>query len=144
MEASEKRFDPNSGSALESAADGSVRAIGDRLVIEEMAIEDKRSAKVVRERAGAGIDPATTVRDELERGIAPLREELAGTLEAGNDALAERIASSFGADRSDSVQQQIKQTIAKANEEQRQAIGRLFSAEDGANPLTDFKAAMVR
>jgi hypothetical protein len=167
MEASEKIFDPDSRHAREDAGQGSVRAIDSRLVIERMTIEDERSARVVRERAKNGIEAPATVRDaieigvrvleregtaaevdyvrnELERGIGPLRDELAGTLEAGNEALAERIASSFGADRSDSVQQQIKATIAKANEEQRQAIGRLFSAEDGANPLTDFKAAMVR
>jgi hypothetical protein len=168
MEASKTIRHDKSGSIRRGdGSSGSVRAIDDRLVIEELVIADERAANVVRERANAGIEPATTVRDaieigvrvleregtaaevdyvrhELERGIGPLRDELAGALEAGNDALAERIASSFGADRSDSVQQQIKELVAKANEEQRQAIGRLFSSEDGANPLTDFKAAMVR
>jgi hypothetical protein len=152
---------------IEHEESGSVRAIDDRLVIEQIVIEDERASRVVRERANGGIEPATTVRDaieigvrvleregtaaevdyvrnELARGIGPLRDELSAALEEGNDGLAERIASSFGAERSDSVQQQIKEIVSKANDEQRQAIARLFSSEDGANPLTDFKAAMVR
>jgi hypothetical protein len=158
MEASEK---------LNISGDPSVRLLDGRLVVERLQIEDERAARVVRERAEAGQRPADTVakaieigarvidsegtaanvdyvRAELERGVAPLRAELSETLEKGNDELAERIASSFGADRSGSVQQQIKEIVARANEEQRTAISRLFSAEDGANPLTDFKSAVVR
>ena len=158
MEASEKL----------TTGDGSaVRALDDRLVIERLEVADERAARVVRERAEIGQSPPHTVakaieigarvidsegtaanvdyvRAELERGVGQLNRELATTLESGNETLAEQIATAFGVDRSDSVQQQIKEIIARANEEQRSAIGRLFSAEDGANPLTDFKAAMVR
>jgi hypothetical protein len=147
--------------------DGSVRVLDDRLVIEALEVVDERAARIVRERFEAGERPAETVvkaveigarvldaegtavnvdyvRAELERGVGDLNKVLAGTLESGNADLAERLAAAFGADRSDSVQQQIKEIVAKASEEQRTAIGRLFSAEDGANPLTDFKAAVVR
>ena len=87
MEASEKIFDPDSGTAREGppvareaavredAGQGSVRAIGDRLVIEAMTIGDERTAKVVRERANAGFDPATTVRDAIEIGVRVLERE---------------------------------------------------------------------
>jgi hypothetical protein len=163
MEASEKPQlsldDPASG--------GTVRVVEDRLVVERLTVTDERSARVVRERAGAGHEPALTVRDaieigarvleregtaaevayvrgEIERELGKLNQELTGTLEAGNEEFAERIAVAFGADRSDSVQRQIAELVAKANEDQRLAIARLFSSEDGANPLTDFKAAMVR
>jgi hypothetical protein len=148
-------------------AEGTVRVLGDRLVIEALTIEDERAARVVRELAEGGQSPDQTVakaieigtrvldaegtavnvdyvRAELERGVGQLNKELGATLESGNEALAERIAATFGADRSDSVQQQIKQIVAQASEEQRIALARLFSAEDGANPLTDFKAAIVR
>src|SRR4051794_19132889 len=54
---------------------GSVRAIGDRLVIESMTIEDERSAKVVRERAEGGTEPTATVRDAVEIGIRVLERE---------------------------------------------------------------------
>ena len=158
MEASEK---------LNPTEDPTVRVLDGRLVIERLAVEDERAARVVRERAELGQRPADTVakaieigarvidsegtaanvdyvRAELERGVVPLRKELAETLASGNEALAERIASSFGEDRSGSVQQQIKEIVGRANEEQRLAISRLFSADDGANPLSDFKAAVVR
>jgi hypothetical protein len=163
MEASEKpqlSLDPPS-------ADGVVRALDDRLVIEHMTVADERSARVVRERAEAGQPPAQTVakaieigarvldseetavnvdyvRGELERGVGQLNRELAGTFATASESLAEQIASAFGPDRSDSVQQQIKDLVAKANEEQRTAMSRLFSAEDGVNPLADFKGAIIR
>jgi Uncharacterized protein conserved in bacteria (DUF2130) len=151
----------------DTSPEGVVRALDDRLVIERLTVADERAARVVRTRAEAGQRSAETVakaveigarvldseetvvnvdyvRAELERGVGKLNQELAGTLESGNEELAERIAATFGSDRSDSVQRQIAELVAKANEEQRVAIARLFSAEDGANPLTDFKAAIVR
>src|SRR3954454_11706548 len=147
--------------------DASVRALGDRLVIEHLTVTDERAARVVRDRAEAGQRAADTVskaveigarvldseetavnvdyvRAEIEHGLGKLNDELEGTLETGNQQLAESIASAFGADRSDSVQRQIGELVGKAKEEQRLAIARLFSAEEGANPLTDFKASMVR
>ena len=159
MEASEKH--------QEIEESGSVRLLQDRLVIERLEVADERTARVVRERAAADQRPAQTisraieigarvldseetaanvdyVRAELERGVGPLRAELSETLEQGNADLAEKIATSFGADRSGSVQQQIKEIVARANEDQRTSIARLFSSEDGANPLTDFKSAVVR
>jgi hypothetical protein len=147
--------------------DPTVRLLDGRLVVEHLEIDDERAARVVRERAEMGQGPAETVakaieigarvidsegtaanvdyvRAELEKGVGPLRRELSEKLEEGSEELAEQIAASFGAERSGSVQQQIKEMIRGANEEQRIAIGRLFSSGDGANPLTDFKAAMVR
>jgi hypothetical protein len=163
MEASEKPQLPLD----DLAPEGIVRALDDRLVIQSLTVADERAARVVRERAEAGRRPTETVakaveigarvldseetaanvdyvRAELERGVGKLNTELAGTIESGNEELAERIAAAFGSDRSDSVQRQIAELVKKANDEQRLAISRLFSAEDGANPLTDFKAAVVR
>jgi hypothetical protein len=164
MEASEK---PQLPLDTPPAGEGVVRALDDRLVIERLTVSDERAARVVRERAENGRRPAETVakaveigarvldseetaanvdyvRAELERGVGKLNNELAGTIESGNEELAERIAAAFGSDRSDSVQRQIAEMVKKANDEQRLAISRLFSSEDGANPLTDFKAAVVR
>ncbi len=159
MEASEKQQLP--------LHDGAVRALDDRLVIENLTVNDERAAQLIRERIEAGHDPVELVvklieigarivgseataanvdyvRAELERGVGALTKELGGALEAGNEELADQIANAFGADRSDSVQHQIKEIVAKANEEQRHALSRLFSAEDGANPLTEFRSHMVR
>jgi hypothetical protein len=159
MEASEKKQLP--------LHEGSVRALDDRLMIERLTVTDERAARVVRERAEAGhsqpetvaksieigarvLDSEATtanvdyVRAELERGVGGVATELSEALEAGNEALAESIAKAFGPDRSDSVQHQIRAILGHANEEQRTAILRLFSSEDGANPLTEFRSSLLR
>ncbi|MFI5122049.1 MAG: hypothetical protein ACHQJ5_04080 [Vicinamibacteria bacterium] len=162
MEASERPQLP-----LEEAGDGTVRALGDRLVIEALTIEDERAARLVRDRAEAGHAPAQTVRDaveigarvleregtaaevdyvraEFERHAAELRERLGKALESGDELLAQRITESFDGSRDGSVQKEIDALVKQALGEQREAIARLFSSEDGANPLTDFKAAVIR
>ena len=58
-----------------TAADGTVRALDDRLVIESLTVEDERAAKLVRERAEAGHPPAQTVRDAVEIGARVLERE---------------------------------------------------------------------
>jgi hypothetical protein len=162
MEASEKPQLP-----LEGLDHGAVRAIGDRLVVERLELTDERAARVVRERAEAGQAPGETVakaieigarvldseetavnvdyvRAEFERHAGALRERLDATLEAGDERLAERIAERFDGSRDGSVQKDLDALVKQALEEQRLKIARLFSSEDGANPLTDFKAAVVR
>jgi hypothetical protein len=162
MEASQKPQLP-----LDPAAEGTVRVIDGRLVIERLEVEDERAAQVVRERAEAGQPPAETitksieigarvleregtaaevdyVRAEFERNLGQLGERLTRQLDEGSESLAEQISRAFGAEHSDSVQQQIREILGEANEKQRAALAHLFSAEDGANPLTDFKGAVVR
>ena len=58
--------------------------------------------------------------------------------------LAELIAQHFGGDRNTAVQHQVKEIVAKSLTDSRQDLLRQFSAEDGHNPLADFKAAVVR
>jgi hypothetical protein len=159
MEASEKQQLPLDGSA--------VRALGDRLVIESLTVNDERAARVVRERAEAGHDPARTVIDaievgarvldregteaevhyvraEFERQAAQLRERLTKAIEAGDEQLAERISQSFDGGRDGSVQKEIETRLSTALEQQRDALLKLFSAEEGANPFFNFKDAMLR
>ena len=165
MEASEKPQLPLDQAPRQG--DGVVRALGDRLVIERLTVDDRRAAGVVRERAEAGQAPAQTVRDaieigarvleregaaaevdyvraEFERHASELRDRLARALEAGDEALAERISRSFDGSRDGSVQKEISELLRRALDEQRMALMRQFSAEDGANPLADFKGAIVR
>ena len=160
MEASEKQQLPLDG-------DGSIRLLEDRLVIEHLEVTDERAARVVRERADAGQPPPRTVADaieigarvldregteaeadyvrsEFERQASALKERIERAVEAGDERLAERIASSFDGERQGSVQQQIRELLGRALEEQRLGLIKQFSAEDGANPLTDFKGAIVR
>lgn len=166
MEASETPQLPLSGGPADGA-EGVVRAIGDRLVVERLTVGDERAARVVRERAEAGqagpetvakaieigarvLDSEETaanvdyVRAEFERHSGALRERLQKEIEAGEQQLAERIAGSFDGQRDGSVQKDIDKLVTEALADQREKIARLFSSEDGANPLTDFKAAVVR
>jgi hypothetical protein len=160
MEASEKP-------QLPLDPEGAVRALDDRLVIERLEVQDERAAQLVRERQGAGYDPAETVADaieigarvldredaaaevdyvraEFEKQAGALRERLGKALEEGDRQLAERIATSFDGAREGSVQRQVSELLTRALAEQRTSLVQLFSSEDGANPLTDFKGAVVR
>jgi hypothetical protein len=47
-------------------------------------------------------------------------------------------------ERSGSVQQQIRELLGAAMEHQRAQLAKQFSAQDGANPLADFKEGVVR
>ncbi len=164
MEASER---PQLEFGAAPAGEGSVRAIDDRLVIERLEVDDARAAKLVRERAEAGFAPAQSVRDaieigarvleregtaaevdyvraEFERQAAELRERLGKSFESGDQLLAERITLSFDGARDGSVQKQIDGLVKSALVEQREALLRMFSAEEGSNPLFDFKDAMVK
>ena len=65
-------------------------------------------------------------------------------LDSRADEVAELIAKNFGGDRNTAVQHQVKEIVAKSLQDSRQDLLRQFSAEDGHNPLADFKAAVVR
>jgi hypothetical protein len=162
MEASEKQLDLTPS----TQADGTVRVLEDRLVIEAMTVTDERAARVVRERAEAELSPVETVaraieigtrvldseetaanvdyvRAEFERSAGTLRERLLKQLESGDAALAERIAQSFDGTRDGSVQKEIEALIDDALTDQREAIVKLLRVEDGENPLFDYKQTMV-
>ena len=163
MEASEQH--PIDQLPLDSG--GAVRALDDRLVIEALTVSDERAARLVRDRGKAGQVPAQVVADMIEVGARVLDREgteadaefvraaferegtklsagLAELLASGEEQLSERIAGSFDPGREGSVQAQLKQLLARALEEQRTALLKQFSADDGVNPLSDFKGALVR
>ncbi len=59
-----------------------MRLVEDRIVIERLTIADEGTARVVRERAGAGEEPARTVRRAIEIGSRVLdREETAAEVD---------------------------------------------------------------
>ena len=163
MEASEKPQLPLDGDTHSPA----VRVIDDRLVIERLEVNDSGAARVVREQAKKQRPPAETVaraieigsrliesegtaanvdyvRAELERQLRPLADQLGGVIEEGQEEFAERLAGSFDSERSGSVQQQIREMLITAMEHQRTQLAKQFSAQDGANPLADFKEGVVR
>ena len=80
MEASEKPQLPLDATPADGEA--SVRLVEDRIVIERLTIADEGTARVVRERAGAGEEPARTVRRAIEIGSRVLdREETAAEVD---------------------------------------------------------------
>ena len=80
MEASEKPQLPLDATPAEGEA--SVRLVEDRIVIERLTIADEGTARVVRERAGVGEEPARTVRRAIEIGSRVLdREETAAEVD---------------------------------------------------------------
>jgi DNA/RNA-binding domain of Phe-tRNA-synthetase-like protein len=160
MEASQKPQLP-----LQQSDEATVRAIDGRLVIEHLEVADERAAQVVRERAEAGTPPAETVgksieigtrvldseetaanvdyvRRELEAGLGELDRKLGGKLDEGAEALAERIAAAFGAERNDSVQAQIREIVTAESRTHREELVRTLTAEDGSNPLVAIQARL--
>jgi len=81
---------------------------------------------------------------QFERFLGEDGGAMAKTLDGHADELAELIAQHFGGDRSTAVQHQVKELVSKVMSDSRQDLLRQFSAEDGHNPLADFKAAVVR
>ena len=161
MEASERPQLPLD----EGPADGSVRALDDRFVIERLEVADARAARLVRDRAAAGRAPAETVRKaieigsrvldseetaanvdyvrrELEAGLGELDKRLGRTLEESAEVLAEQIAAAFGAERNDSVQAQIKEIVTAETRQQREELLSTLTAEDGSNPLLAIQARL--
>jgi len=143
---------------LDQPGDGHVRALGDRLVIESLTVDDPGSARVVREQQAEGRAAAETVvraieigtrvidsegtaanvdyvRRELEAGLGELDRKLGGTLEEGSEAMAERLAATFGAERNDSVQAQIKEIVSAESRREREQLMQTLTSEDRSNPL---------
>ena len=87
---------------------------------------------------------AEQLEKQFERFLGEDGGAMSKVLDAHSDELAELVAQHFGGDRSTAVQHQIKEIVAKALTDSRQDLLRQFSAEDGHNPLADFKAAVVR
>ena len=69
MEASERQL------PIEPGGSGSVRVVEDRIVIEDLTITDQETARVVRERAETGVEPARSVRRAIEIGTRVLDRE---------------------------------------------------------------------
>src|SRR6266540_2611641 len=121
---------------IDSGVAAAVRALGDRLVIESLTINDERSARVVRQRAESGQEAAETVAKAIEIGARVLDPEevegaLNSALEGHSEELSEQLAALFDEGRDTAVHAKIKRTL----EERDQAFLDRLSAEDELNPL---------
>jgi hypothetical protein len=87
---------------------------------------------------------AETFEEQFERFLGEDGGAMNEALDAHAEELAELVAEHFGGDRNTAVQHQLKELVAKLLAESREDLLRQFSAQDGHNPLADFKAAVVR
>ncbi len=127
--------------------------IGARVLDREATGAEVDAIRHELERASAEAEHAFAERarrigDDLEKQFERFVGEDGGAmskvLEAHGEELAELIARHFGGDRNTAVQHQVKEIVAKSLTESRQDLLRQFSAQDGHNPLFDFKAEVVR
>ncbi len=87
---------------------------------------------------------ADSFEEQFERFLGEDGGAMTKALDAHSDELAELVAEHFGGDRNTAVQHQLKELVAKLLTQSREDLLRQFSAQDGHNPLADFKAAVVR
>ena len=136
---------------LETVADA--LEIGARVLDREATSAEVDAIRRELERASAEAERAFSERSrqiaesfekQFERFLAEDGGAMSKVLDSHADEMAELIARNFGGDRNTAVQHQVKEIVAKALNESRQELLRQFSAEDGHNPLADFKAAVVR
>jgi hypothetical protein len=81
---------------------------------------------------------------QLERFLGDEDGSMSRALDTHTEQLGELMASNFGAERSTAVQHQLREVVGRLLQESRQDLLRQFSAQDGHNPLADFKGAVVR
>jgi hypothetical protein len=138
-------------SALETVTDA--LEIGARVLDREATSAEVDAVRRELERVSAEAEHsfaerARTIGDGLEKQFEHFLGEDGGAiskvLDTHSDDLAELVAKHFSGDRSTAVQHEVRDLVAKALTESRHDLLRQFSAEDGHNPLADFKTAIVR
>ena len=105
---------------------------------------ERVSTEVEHAFADRAKETSEQLQEQFEHFLGDDGGALAEVLDAHADETAELIAQHFGDDRSTAVQHQLRELVSKLLNESRQELVRQFSAEDGHNPLSDFKAAVVR
>ena len=92
-------------------------------------------------------DRARTIEEGLvkqfERFLGEEGGALAKLLDSQAGEFTELVTRHFGLDRNTAVQHQVKEQVTKALSDSRQELLRQFSAQDGHNPLADFKTSVV-
>jgi hypothetical protein len=105
---------------------------------------EKLSGEVERSFADKARAVAEHMQKQFERFLGEDSGVMGKALDAHAEALGEELARNFGGDRSTAVQHQIRELTAKALRESHAELLRQFSAQDGHNPLAEFKGAVVR
>jgi hypothetical protein len=137
--------------ALETVTDA--LEIGARVLDREATGAEVEAIRHELERASSEAEHAFSERarqiaegleQQFERFLGEDGGAMSKVLDAHADELAELVTRHFGGDRNTAVQHQVKELVTSSLRDSRQELLRQFSAEDGHNPLADFKAAVVR
>jgi hypothetical protein len=127
--------------------------IGARVLDREATTAEVDAIRRELERASADAEHAFSERArKIEESLVHHFERFLGedggamskALESHAGELTELVSQHFGADRATAVQHQLRDLLAKQLGESRQDLLRQFSAQDGHNPLADFKSSIVR
>jgi len=127
--------------------------IGARVLDREATGAEVEAVRHELERAAAEaersfVDRARSIEEGLVKQFERFLGEDGGAMSKLLDSQAEEftelITRNFGLDRNTAVQHQVKELVGKALSDSRQDLLRQFSAQDGHNPLADFKASVVR
>ncbi len=127
--------------------------IGARVLDREATGAEVEAVRQQLERASAEAEHAFAERarkiedsfvEQFERFLGADGGAMAKVLDGYAEQMSELIARHFGGDRSTAVQHQVKELVVTAMGQSRQELLRQFSAQDGHNPLADFKTAVVR
>lgn len=121
MEASERQL------PIQPEGPGSVRLVEDRIVIEALTIADRETARVVRDRAEAGEEPARSVRRAIEIGARVLdREDTAIEVD-----YVRREFERLSRVHSETVEERNREAVERIEEGLRRALG----GEEGSGAL---------
>jgi hypothetical protein len=105
---------------------------------------ERASGEVERafgERAGKVSEALET---QLERFLGDEGGAVSRVLDEHANRLTELVAKNFEGERATAVQHQLREQVGKQLQESRADLLRQFSAQDGHNPLADFKQAVLR
>ena len=105
---------------------------------------EKLSGEVERSFADKARTVAEHMQKQFERFLGEDSGTMAKALDSHSEELGELIERHFGGDRSTAVQHQLRELMSRALQESRADLLRQFSAEDGHNPLAEFKGSVVR
>jgi hypothetical protein len=105
---------------------------------------ERVSAEVGHAFADKARETAAALEEQFEHFLGEDGGAMSQALEAHSEELGELVAEHFGIDRNTAVQHQLRELVTKLLADSRQELLRQFSAEDGHNPLADFKAGVVR
>jgi hypothetical protein len=140
----------------EIAADETVAdalAIGARVLDREATGAEVEAVRHELQHAAAEAERSFADRARsIEEGLVKQFERFLGEdggamsklLDSQAEEFTELVTRHFGLDRNTAVQHQVKELVAKSLSDSRQDLLRQFSAQDGHNPLADFKASVVR